>query len=215
MTPFIYAGDLNLVGYAQQLESLRPEKLTISINLVRVHHRIGMTAPSRMNCVFRQTNGWPIPGVMISVPTHLEDSILSFTQTYVLNVEKSYVLQTEVMPEERLNLYELQANDTGNASDHFPVVTDFTMTVVDQTEESTGAKISVFPNPVVDELIIELPAEGSFKVTISNVDGKNVLVKNNLSGKQVLSVGQFPTGIYFLRLESDEADIFNQKIIRE
>ena len=43
----------------------------------------------------------------------------------VLTSEKAFTLQTEVMPPERLALYGLDALETSDASDHFPVTADF------------------------------------------------------------------------------------------
>ena len=46
-----------------------------------------------------------------------------------MSVEKSFVIQTEIMSASRLTQYGLQQFDTRNASDHFPKVTDYSFTV--------------------------------------------------------------------------------------
>lgn len=72
-------------------------------------------------------------------------------------------------------------------------------------------KIDVFPNPAADILNINIGSGAEkFKVELTNINGKNVLKKENLSnGKNVLSLTHLPAGTYFCKISngSDSAKI--------
>lgn len=216
MTPFIYAGDLNLVGYAQQLESLLTGEI-VNINQFGqgaspdwddspIKDELCIQTDKRMAYTWRNDfSAYP--------PGRLDFIIYS---DFVLNVEKSYVLQTEVMPEERLDQYELQANDTGNASDHFPVVTDFTMTVVDQTEKPAELLNEIFPNPFNDYLTIQLNSPGATLVTIRDINGIEVVPRKGVSSdKIVIETSFLPSGIYFVIIETKTGIESQYRVVKE
>ena len=124
-TPIIYGGDLNLVGYAQQLTTLLTGEIVDTgtfgtasppdwdnspwTDVVPRHTDANLTYTWRDD-----GDGYP--------PGRLDFMIYSDA---VLNLEQGYVIQTEEMPAERLTPYGLLSSDTGTASDHFPVVGDF------------------------------------------------------------------------------------------
>lgn len=124
-TPIIYGGDLNLVGYAQQLTTLLTGEIVDT-------GTFGTASPP----------DWDNSPWTDVVPRHT-DANLTYTwrddgdgypagrldfmiySDAVLNLEQGYVIQTEEMPAERLTPYGLLSSDTGTASDHFPMVGDF------------------------------------------------------------------------------------------
>ena len=126
-TPFILMGDLNLVGVSQQLKTL----ITGDIQNI---YTFGLPAPldwdntDLTDLISSQTDKrtaytWRNDYSSYS-PGRLDFMIFS---DYTMTVEKAYTLQTEIMPQSRLNLYELQQFDTKNSSDHFPKIADFTI----------------------------------------------------------------------------------------
>ncbi|MGH1383779.1 endonuclease/exonuclease/phosphatase family protein [Kordia sp.] len=126
-TPFVYGGDLNLVGLAQQLETLKTGDIQdtatygqggfLDWDNTEVQEENSLQADVRMNYTWRSDSQAFPPGKL--------DFILF--SDFTLEAEKSFVLQTELMSTARLTTYNLQQTDTGNASDHFPVVTDFSI----------------------------------------------------------------------------------------
>jgi len=126
-TPFVYGGDLNLVGLSQQLETLRTGDIQDTVTYgqggfldwddTEVKEENCLQADVRMNYTWRSDSQVFPPGKL--------DFILF--SDFTLEAEKSFVLQTELMSTGRLTNYDLQQNDTGTASDHFPVVTDFSI----------------------------------------------------------------------------------------
>jgi hypothetical protein len=79
----------------------------------------------------------------------------------VMNLKNSYTLFTETLPEDSLNSYNLQREDTESASDHLPLVADFKLDGVtkvkeksSETPEDFGLKQN-YPNPFNPETTIE------------------------------------------------------------
>ena len=125
-TPLVYGGDLNLVGYAQQLTTLLTgdvqDEATYGAGgppdwdgtdwadaLPRHTH-----APLSYTWLNEAEGDWP--------PGRLDYLLYSDA---VITAEHSFVLYTEGLPADALATHGLQANDTESASDHLPVVTDF------------------------------------------------------------------------------------------
>ncbi|HEY6626274.1 MAG TPA: endonuclease/exonuclease/phosphatase family protein, partial [Ignavibacteriaceae bacterium] len=123
-TPFVILGDLNLVGDRQQIITLVTGEI-INTQLfgnggppdwdnTDLEDLLSMQTDKRTAYTWRDDpNSFP--------PGRLDYQIYSKS---VINVEKDFVLQTEVMSQARLNQYGLQLLDTRAASDHFPKVAD-------------------------------------------------------------------------------------------
>lgn len=146
-TPFVYGGDLNLVGLSQQLETLKTGDIQntatygqggpLDWDNTEVAEENCLQADVRMNYTWRSDSQAFPPGKL--------DFILF--SDFTLKAEKSFVLQTELMSSARLTSYNLQQNDTGTASDHFPVVTDFSIktATVSPIVYLQGAAINPYP----------------------------------------------------------------------
>ena len=160
-TPFILMGDLNLVGLSQQLTTL----VTGDIQNTDI---FGQPAPldwddsdltdlisyqtdKRMAYTWRNDYG-------SYLPSRLDFMIYS---DHVLTLEKTFVIQTEIMPQQRLDLYGLQQYDTRNSSDHFPKVADFTIPIL---IIDTVPKLNI-TNPTEDEILF---ANSSYSITWTN-----------------------------------------------
>jgi hypothetical protein len=132
-TPMIYSGDLNLVGYAQQLNTL----LTGDIQNNATYGPEGamdwdgssltddvcVQTDAHMAYTWRNNNS--------AYPSGRLDLLL-YTDA-VATVAKSYALRTEIMPSATLNALGLQANDAGSASDHFAIVSDLILAMASIT----------------------------------------------------------------------------------
>jgi endonuclease/exonuclease/phosphatase family metal-dependent hydrolase len=215
MTPFIYAGDLNLVGYAQQLDALRTGEID-NINQYGIGappdwddspitDELAIQTDKRMAYTWRNDFSAYPPGRLDFI----------FYSDYVMNVEKSFVLQTEVMSSERLALYDLNVDDTGKASDHFPVVADFTLNVLDQVEETGLSPHKVFPNPVDDYLTINLADGVEAELVIRDVSGKVFFRQNSVKDTLSISMQNIPAGVYFVVITEKTGKVFSHKVIKE
>lgn len=124
-TPIIIAGDLNLVGYAQQLKTL----LTGNIVNRQLFGQpflpdwdgsdFAESAPRCINIPFFYTY-FDVNSVYS--PGKLDYMIYSDS---VIQPVKKFVLFTPTLPADTLAAHNLNADDALNASDHLPVVADF------------------------------------------------------------------------------------------
>ena len=127
-TPVVYAGDLNLVGYAQQLKTL----LNGDIVQTQTFGQGGLpdwdetpwsdALPRQTHQPFTYT--WRDDGDGNFPPGRLDFVLYSDA---VIVKEHAFVLETESTPEDVLEPLGLMQDDTHSASDHLPVVMDFTV----------------------------------------------------------------------------------------
>lgn len=75
--------------------------------------------------------------------------------------------------------------------------------------------ISVYPNPTNGELFIKLNTykEKPMRIQTTDLSGNILFELTNTSAEQKINIAQLPTGIYLLRLITDE-EIIIKKIIR-
>lgn len=138
-TGIVYAGDLNLVGWAQQLNTLVTGDIqdtgtwgpagALDWDNTDLTDQICMQTDKRTAYTWRSDSEGSYP------PGRLDFIIYSDA---VMNASKSFTLQTEIMPPARLAAYGLSIDDTGSASDHFPVVTDFDMEMATADMDGDG-----------------------------------------------------------------------------
>lgn len=75
------------------------------------------------------------------------------------------------------------------------------------------SKILVYPNPANDVLNLELKTDG--EISITNVQGKTMMVHQMKAGQQKLDIKNLPTGIYTLTFKNDRGEYQSQVIIKE
>lgn len=126
-TAVIYGGDLNLVGFARQLETLLNGEILDTVQFGEASPPDWDDTPW-LDLVPQQTDSrktftWQGDGVGNDFPPGRLDFLL--VADAVMEVQRSFVLNTEDMSTERLETYGLESGDTGVASDHLPVVVDF------------------------------------------------------------------------------------------
>jgi hypothetical protein len=69
------------------------------------------------------------------------------------------------------------------------------------------ASISIFPNPVKDELIVKAPMNIT-SLAITNLLGKTVYTSNNSAAQAVIDVSSLPAGIYLIKVNGTEVRRF-------
>lgn len=124
-TPMVYTGDLNLVGYADQLNTL----LTGTIQDQATYGSGGpldWDGSDMLDVIPIQTGGglsytWQNPGSSFP-PGRLDFQICSDA---VMQVERAYALNTALLSTGELSASGLLANDTQGGSDHLPLVVDY------------------------------------------------------------------------------------------
>jgi endonuclease/exonuclease/phosphatase family metal-dependent hydrolase len=214
-TPFVILGDLNLVGDRQQLITLVTGEI-INTQLfgnggppdwdnTELEDLLSMQTDKRTAYTWRDDpNSFP--------PGRLDFQIYSNS---VINIEKDFVLQTEVMSTARLNQYGLQLLDTKTASDHFPKVTDYSFNLTTDIKndfESFNFRLEQnYPNPFNPSTTINFRiAEASVvKIAIYNLLGQQVAFPLNgfmESGSHSIAfdAAELTSGAYFYTIETPQ-----------
>lgn len=209
-TPFVLSGDLNLVGWQQQLTTLLAGEVVNTgffgsggapdwdgTDLLDV---IAIQTDQRMAYTWRKSSSeYP--------PSRLDYHICSNS---VLNVEKAFTLNTEVMPLPRLQQYGLDKFDTRIASDHLPRVTDFSISTASPVSVQVPAgrdyAMRIAPNPATDLLRISYEATPGQELhfRLMDVHGRLHLERDlsDAAGEQTMELGLsgLPPGVYLAQL---------------
>ncbi len=201
-TPFVYAGDLNLVGYAAQLNTL----LTGNIQNTATYgegapYDWDVSNPSVASCRqsdVRMAYTWQDDATSYP-PGRLDYMIYSDA---VLHLEKSFCLNTETMSPERLQIYGLDAYDNANASDHFPVISDFSIPA--SSISVASKKIPGFtysPNPVHKVLHLAFHHKAERKIRIFDTKGAIVYQSNSNRSHVAIALASWPAGVYTMHIQ--------------
>lgn len=80
--------------------------------------------------------------------------------------------------------------------------------------ENQATEINLYPNPVVDELYVETNINGSLKVEIYSTSGVKVYSGNLEKGKSSVSLKNLSSGIYLVKVYSDQ-NVITKQIIKK
>lgn len=215
-TPFVYGGDLNLVGYAQQLTTLLTgdiqDTAQYGVGALPDWDNSDLVYPLSLQSDIRMDYTWRDDGS--SYPAGKLDYIIY--SDAAISASKSFVLQTEVMSANRLQLFGLSQDNTSSASDHFPVVTDFSFSVLNSVSQSGMLnEHRLLPNPVSDYINIQFKSSDQYQVQILDAFGKVVYTTDQLSNQTKIDMSKYTTGLYLVRVTSEDgiSEIF--KIIKQ
>ncbi|MEO8235448.1 MAG: T9SS type A sorting domain-containing protein [Flavobacterium sp.] len=94
------------------------------------------------------------------------------------------------------------------ATSKIGTITTFDELVLDE-------KITVYPNPVADRVIISSVNTNLKTIFISTVDGKTFYIKNDVN-RDILEINtsKWKKGIYIINIETDNGNIFRKKLIK-
>lgn len=213
-TPMVYGGDLNLVGFAQQIETLLTGEIQDEVTYgeggmpdwddTPMSDQMTLQTDIAMDYTWRNDEGNYPPGKL--------DYILY--SDAVMDLEKAFVIQTEVMTTERLELYGFNQDDTSIASDHFPVVGDFAVAQATSVDEFVDSSHAVFPNPVVNELSINLANRGVYTVQLVDVFGQQIGENHSGSGRMSLDLSHLSAGVYFVLIEAENEVVEKHRVLK-
>jgi len=213
-TPFVYAGDLNLVGFAQQLTTL----ITGAIQNTAAYGTGGpydWDSTSVTDQICRQTDKrmaytWRDDGS--SFPDGRLDFMLY--SDAVMTAEKSFTLQTEVMNTDRLQQYGFYQFDTSTASDHFPIVTDFSIHAAVGINDESITITSLYPNPTKDVIKIDFINNKTRIIKLFDVKGLLILEKESEVISEEIDVSFLEKGVYFISVENENGILQKLKFIK-
>ncbi len=90
-----------------------------------------------------------------------------------------------------------------------------TLTTTTALTDTKSAKISIYPNPVTDNLTIELPkGMNNARISIYAIDGQMVAAQSAVSAQQVVNVSALSSGCYTIKVTSANQS-FTQKFIKK
>ncbi len=217
-TPFFLAGDLNLVGYSQQLETVLTGEI---INSGFGESEMPDWDGSPLLDVISSQTDDPVATTWRSNTSSYWPGRLDFTivSNSVAQVLSSWILDTEDMPQDRLSKFNLEKNDTKEASDHLPKITDLKFTGPLSASVTEPKPVKIYPNPAKAELILE-----SVKIQLDTVrfisieTGKETEVNtfDKAHGSLYrLDTRNLPAGIYILELVGDKNRYYEKVVIKE
>ena len=157
-TPILITGDLNLVGDAQQLETL------ITGDIINPQFGPDFSPDwdgSDFGDLCARLTDLPMFYTWYSATSSYYPGRLDFMiySDYVLNSEHKFVMFTPEMLADSLSAYGLYADDVTDASDHVPLVPDFTVTqpgltsIYDIQYTTEPGPEGTYPSLLVDQTI--------------------------------------------------------------
>ncbi|MGE5357005.1 MAG: endonuclease/exonuclease/phosphatase family protein [Deltaproteobacteria bacterium] len=136
----------------------------------------------------------------------------------VLQLENAFVLCTDNLSRDILDNYQLNNEDSANASDHLPVVADFSLRSVIPVNEISGVqtKLIVYPSPATDVLNIQWLLTGiENQIFIIDIDGKSVWNKkfrteNDVNNTEI-NICDWKPGYYRVLIYDKERILFGSE----
>jgi len=222
-TPMLHVGDFNFVGYREQIE-------TVTAGNIQDEGNYGNDFPldwdgTAITDLFsRQTHKrmaytWRSDGSSFN-PGKLDYVLYTGSNLSILN---HFVLNTLAMPDSVLNEWELEAEDTNEASDHLPRIVDFMVTDLGIAGELDLPQQYIlshpYPNPFNPQVMIPITMarEALIQLRIYDIHGRLVIsIADDVlpAGKKLFSWdgSQYPSGVYIIRCQAGHV-IQTEKII--
>lgn len=92
--------------------------------------------------------------------------------------------------------------------------TGITCTICERVEDAEKETISVRPNPAVDEVCISSAYHSILSLTLMDISGRDILIKEVKSGETTIGLKDYQSGIYFLKIISDDLSVHIIKILK-
>ena len=229
-TPFIHLGDFNYVGFSQQVETIKNGDIINesdygsdflpdwdSTGIVDLFSR---QTHKRMGYTWRKDGSSFNPGKLDYI----------FYSDASIDTGKHYILNTLAMDQATLDNYNLQFDDTQEASDHLPLVFDIVVSsnvgVKDKDVLPTLIKIYPnYPNPFNPITTIQyyISKDELVKINIYDIVGRNIkslFTERQAAGKHSLlwnatndAGKKVSNGMYFYTIQAGEYKIIEKMLL--
>ncbi|MFH2030472.1 MAG: endonuclease/exonuclease/phosphatase family protein [Bacteroidota bacterium] len=225
-TPIVIVGDMNLVGFEQQRTTIITGDI-VNENLYGADFKPDW---NDSNLVDSKSLATDFP---FSMTWYDERSAYSpgrldyiFYSGSVMNLKNSFVFFTKVMKPDTLARYGLKKNDVVLASDHVPVVADFTLNKILSISQNTTEPIvsdfilyQNYPNPFNPSTVIkfQVPSSKFVKLQVFDLLGKEIQTfvseQKPAGNYEVVFDGSgLASGFYIYQLQSGGA-ILSRKML--
>jgi endonuclease/exonuclease/phosphatase family metal-dependent hydrolase len=212
-TPMFHVGDFNFVGYREQIETVTAGDIQDEATY-GIDHPLDWDGTAITDLFSRHTHKrmaytWRSDGSSFN-PGKLDYVLYTDSNLSILN---HFVLNTLAMPDSVLNEWELEAEDTNEASDHLPRIVDFMVSDLGISGELILPQQYIlshpYPNPFNPQVIIPitLARKAHLQLHIYDIHGRLVisLADDVLpAGKKLFSWdgSQNPSGVYIVRYQA-------------
>lgn len=211
-TPYVILGDMNFVGFSQQVSSLlNGDIFDNNMNGPDFEldwDRDGLTDLKPQTTGATSLFTWYNPQGSYSAGRL---DYIFFTDA-VLQPLNSYVLNTDLLSSSQLQNLGLNASDTGVASDHLPVVVDFAILMTSIQLSGVTSNLKIFPNPSSNYINIDLD-EKIEAYQIISPDGKIMAFEIVNDFSKLIDISQLSSGMYFITVKTKEEFIKRQFVV--
>ena len=217
-TPVIITGDMNLVGDRRRLETLLTGNISDNgrwgEDFSPDWDESELTDAVPRHTDLLQTYTWRNDGNPGGFSPGRLDYMI-YTDA-VLRMEGGYLLWTGELSEDTLSAYGLDRTDTEEASDHLPVVADFSLILPLGMADNSLQQVRFnlhhnYPNPfnATTTMTYALPRSGKVVLTVHDLLGREVtrLVEGYRPAGEnstTWDASNFTSGIYFYHLQAGE-----------
>lgn len=85
-----------------------------------------------------------------------------------------------------------------------------------QAQKQGIAGLKAYPNPADNQLTLELPGEGTYKLVITDLSGKRLLEHTAVpAGLRQLDISALPAGLYLLQVQQVNGGVQNMRIVKK
>lgn len=224
-SPVVIMGDMNLVGLNRQVETLITgdidDENSYGSDFNPDWDGTTLEDAKPQNPELPTTFTWYSDGSSFSAG-RLDYIVYSGS---VLDLKNSFALHTSVLPADTLQKYNLQANDTYRASDHLPIVADFSLKTPTSNEEQSRLipdEIELeqnYPNPFnpTTEISYSLNESSHVSLEIYDLNGRYIStlvngIKSAGSHQATWNADGQSSGVYVYKLTT-EFGVLSRKMI--
>lgn len=72
----------------------------------------------------------------------------------------------------------------------------------------------VYPNPANDFVKVNINTDGDYTIILHDINGKELVRQEGTSSIETLDVAEYPTGVYFVKIQNDEVNESHRIVIR-
>lgn len=209
--PIIICGDMNFVGFRDQVEALKTGNIfnntVYGEDVVLDSDMTGLEDLVPATTGFTGSFTWNSPSSSF-FPGRLDYIFYKDSRLESLN---SFVLNTAGLTSDLQYDYQLFTATTLVASDHLPVVSDFSIRNTDAVADFAAIDATVYPNP--SSGVVNIRAEETFaSVQVYDISGQLILNENMSANQTQVTLAK---GIYKVKLYNKKGAVYSQLIVVE
>lgn len=210
-SPIIFCGDMNLVGFRDQLDNI------VEGNIDN-NNAYGPDLSENGADFFvdskAKTSGLPFSFTWFNGGSSFFPGRLDFVfyTPELIRAENSYSLNTPSLAQDQLQDLQIEENDSRVASDHCPMIFDFRFpnTVSNSIEDAGNDAINIYPNPSSNKLYIDHAGITLRDIKLYDLMGRLILDIPTNAPSTGVDISSLQKGIYVMK-----CTLLNNKYIQK